>query len=482
MENQDNSNDVIPEKEIVAIPGINRESIIEKLFTVDRQIEEIIPELVKLTPLDYEKVRGDVATRYGVRLSTLDSEVKIKSTMSTSESPAQPETMDVFPEPVDGVELYQEIKHLIERHVYFSKSEYASVVAMWTLGTWFRDDLYFAPILAILSPAKRCGKTFLLDILKGLVRNPQMTSGTGVTPATIFRLNEILKPTFLIDEAEKLSGRETNKDVIGLLNSGYRNGAMVQRCVGNNHDVRHFDAFGWRVVAAIGDLWDTLMDRSIIIRMDRKPSSVKINRFDSRKIEDESLLIRQKIKRWVLDNKRRVTESENLVPRPDQLNDRSCDNWSPLFSVGMALSEEVLNEILSISLMLERISENPDLGELLLSDIQEVFEELNYPKWINTKDLIMHLIENETSPWGDFSGGQLTPHRLSKLLKPFCIGPIRARNGKENLRGYQLSDFKPVFMRYLPALESPVLKVEQLEHLEQAGKSRPRILTGINLE
>ena len=71
----------------------------------------------------------------------------------------------------------------------------------------------------------------------------------------------LLTPTFLVDEAEKLSGRHADRDLISMLNAGHRRGATVQRCFesGGDYAVREFDAFGFRALAAIRRLWDTVL-------------------------------------------------------------------------------------------------------------------------------------------------------------------------------------------------------------------------------
>ena len=57
-----------------------------------------------------------------------------------------------------------------------------------------------APILAITSPQKRCGKTTVIDLLKRLVHRPLAAS--NVTPAALFRVVDQHNPTLLVDEAD----------------------------------------------------------------------------------------------------------------------------------------------------------------------------------------------------------------------------------------------------------------------------------------
>ena len=69
--------------------------------------------------------------------------------------------------------------------------------------------------------------------------------------------------------------------------------------------------------------------------------------------------------------------------------------------------------------------------------------------------LAENLEEIETSPWADCRGGRgLSPNQLAKLLKPFRIGPRQARTDDGTVvRGYWLTDLRPVFARYPAPLE-----------------------------
>ena len=120
---------------------------------------------------------------------------------------------------------------------------------------------------------KRSGKTLVLDLLRWICRKAVLTSGARATTVVVFRLNEQCQPTFLFDEAEKLGPQSGNQKIIDLLNQGYRNGDKVYRCCeqkgGGGQDIEEFDASSYRAVAAIEILKDTLMDRSILISMQR---------------------------------------------------------------------------------------------------------------------------------------------------------------------------------------------------------------------
>ncbi len=57
--------------------------------------------------------------------------------------------------------------------------------------------------------------------------------------------------------------------------------------------------------------------------------------------------------------------------------------------------------------------------------------------------------------WGTWNrGNPLTPRQLSKRLKEFDISPSKFREYGEELRGYEVKDFKEAFTRYLSEVEA----------------------------
>ena len=365
------------------------------------------------------------------------------------------------PEPwegeVDGSSVVEEVAVLIESLIYLPPPA-VDAIAAWVLATHCVEHLYFAPILTVWSPTKGCGKSTLFDLLNWLVRRGFLTSGPGVTAATVFRLNDARHPTMLIDEAEKLGGRNANTELIGLLNNGYRRGGVVSRCVevGSDYEVQAFDAFGFRALNSIRPLWDTIMDRSIEVRIERKPRSIQLSRFNARLLEPQCRQLARKIHRWASDHGKEVGEAEAEAPRPSWLPDRPCDNWGPLFGVGAVIGSGWEDRILDAARILVVSNQEADRHEHLIHDVRRVFSDRSAPEAISSSDLVEALNQIDESPWGDERQGKgITTHSLAKRLHAFGVKPRQGRiSGTGKLRGYWANDMESVWERY-PELGQP---------------------------
>ena len=359
------------------------------------------------------------------------------------------------PEPwesvVEGSSLVEEVAALIRSLIYLPAAA-VDAIAVWVLATHCVEHLYFAPILTVWSPTKGCGKSTLFDLLAWLVRRGFLTSGPGVTAATVFRLNHAYRPTMLVDEAEKLGGRNANKELIGLLNNGYRRGGVVSRCVevGSDYEVQAFDAFGFRALNSIRPLWDTIMDRSIEVRIERKPRAIQLSRFNARVLEPQCRQLARKIHRWASDHGKEVGEAEAEAPRPSWLPDRPCDNWGPLFAVAAVVGSGWEDRVLDAARLLAVSNQEADRHEHLIHDVRRVFRDRSAPEAVSSADLVEALNRIDDSPWGDERQGKgMSTHSLAKRLGSFGVKPRQGRvSGAGKLRGYWAVDMASVWERY----------------------------------
>jgi len=413
-----------------------------------------------------DQVRRMVAREEAAKL--LSVQLKIKGPMAlldpvlkvqdkqTGKRVMDEQVLEPWPEVVNGAELLDEIRGWIGGYV-FAPEESINSIALWAVATWFVEFTYFAPLLTLLSPTIQSGKTLVIDLLEWICRETVRTSGVGITPAVIFRLNEKRQPTFLIDEAEKLSGRNADKEIIGLLNEGYRRGGKVQRCgdKSNNFDVEEFEAFGFRLLASTEKLWGSIIDRSIIVRISRKPRSQIMRRFVGRKVRAEGGVLAQKILRFTQDNSTEFEGVQITTPRPQWLADRACDNWSPLFTVAELAGGDWPKKAVNSAKLLCASAEDSDRAEKLIHDTYRIFKDEGWPEVIKSGDLADALNKIESSPWSEYGRGKgITPNKIAAMFRAFEIRPDQRRDSSKKVtRGYWQKDLEDTFNRYIPPSE-----------------------------
>ncbi len=143
--------------------------------------------------------------------------------------------------------------------------------------------------IGIESPEKRCGKTTLLSLLNELAN--RAVAASNISPPAFFRVIEDLAPTLLIDEVDTfLKGNDQLK---GILNAGYKKKtAFVLRAAPSQPSseetegetttqpavIKRYSCWCPKALAKIGAFPDTLADRCIIIRMQRKTSKEQCDR------------------------------------------------------------------------------------------------------------------------------------------------------------------------------------------------------------
>lgn len=360
-----------------------------------------------------------------------------------------------------------DVVHFIRRYVLLPSPYAELAVALWVFHTWTLPAFDVTPYLLIKSPEKRSGKTRLLEVLDLLT--PRAWRVIQPSEAVLFRKVSKEIPTLLLDEGDTIFNAKVNgtEPLRAILNAGFRRGAVVPRCVGEGakQQLINFDTFCPKAVASIGDLPDTVEDRSIIVRLDRATPTEQrtLTRLRFREGETEAVPIREALARWAESAIPKLREARPALPA--ELDGRAADAWEPLLAVADQAGDGAFVVAWEAALALSTGAARPDdsLRVRLLGDIRGVFDECGIDR-IPTTELIDRLCENESAPWGDWHGRRITAQALAKLLRPLGIAPERWREGDDLPRGYAREAFTDAFARYAAP------QSEQLEQpLRDAG-------------
>jgi len=417
--------------------------------------DALIAELARLAPLDYERRREAEAERLEVRVSILDKLVYAARSQCTPgkviDDIGFPQH-EAWPEPVIGMELLDEISAILHRFVVLPKHA-GTAISLWILFTHLIEAAEVAPILAIVSPEKRCGKTTLLAFLSRLAYRPLTAS--NVSASAVFRCIESWAPTLIIDEADTFLA--DNEELRGVINSGHtRATAYVLRCVGDDHEARRFSTWGAKAIALIGNLPDTLMDRAIAIELRRKLPSDTVVRF--RRDTDLGPLARRCM-RFAVDNADRIRGLRTHPPA--ELNDRAADNWEVLLTIAEVVGGEWPRRAREAAISLSGASPDGDSVKIeLLRDLRALLEgkgQFAGRSTVSSAELVEALLDDKASRWPEYNHGRpLNQRQLARLLRPFGIvpGTVRLRDNSTP-KGYRVAAFEDSFKRYLSPLEPP---------------------------
>ena len=441
-------------------------SEIEKALKAEG-IQRTVEHLASLSPFVYDQQRISMADKLGIRVTTLDAEVKkLREINNPDKSKDLIETLEPWPEAISGAEILDTIHKTITDYVVMP-DEAAVAASLWTVLTYCYDAFRILPVLEIKSPEKRCGKTRLLEVLSGLAYRALTSS--NVRPATVYRVIEKCNPCLLIDEADTFLPQ--NDELRGVLNSGHtRRTAFVTRCNSETNEPERFSTWCPKAIALIGKLPGTLDDRAIVVSLKRKLTTEQTQRL-SLDFDDQWLELRQKCLKWANDSMATLRLADPDLPAIN--NDRALDNWSPLIAIAdLAGGDEWPDRAREAMQTIEATKEDDSARILLLKDIQKVFKKRQCDRlW--TKNLIEGLIGIEGHPWGEWRKGKhITPMGIAKLLRPFGVKTIQIRQDDKNKKGYGLKQFQDVFARYISSTDPPNLDATTLQSADHAGYRR----------
>ena len=183
-------------------------------------------------------------------------------------------------------EALDAVASISRRFVHFARPEYTDAIALWAAHTHAPlERLEQSPILALTSVVKQSfAKPRVSDVLEFLVANAWRI--TRPSESVLFRKIDRDHPTVLLDEVDAIFGDKSGstEGVRSIFNSGNRKGTMVPRSVpaGRGFELAEFDVFCPKATAGIGGLPETILDRAIVIPMERRARSEAIEKLRGR--------------------------------------------------------------------------------------------------------------------------------------------------------------------------------------------------------
>jgi hypothetical protein len=355
--------------------------------------------------------------------------------------------VEPWSEPVNGAALLDDIVKVISRYMVMPPHA-AEAVALWVLHAWSFGAWHISPLLINVSPTPGCGKTTLLSILFFMVPRAELVSNTSAS--SIFRLiedNRQAPPSFLLDEGDSYFLPE-NQELRGIVNSGWMKlAANVLRTEGegSNRKARRFSTWAPKAIATIKRVADTLMDRGVVVKLQKKAPGRKVLRYGFRDSAELSEL-RSKAARWAADNAITLGSADPEIP--DKLSNRPADNWRQLLAIADQVGGRWPDKARKAADSLTGFDKTDDAGVILLRDIRKAFEEADNRDWLGAEELQERLVRLDETPWAEWRRGEkpITTRGIAKLLEHFEI----SSDVSHRPRRYWRKDFEPVWAAYLP--------------------------------
>jgi putative DNA primase/helicase len=349
---------------------------------------------------------------------------------------------------------------------------YLGAVAVWAVHTHLVHSelvtLLVTPRLLISAAAENSGKTTLLKCAKLLSARGLMF--VNMTPASLFRVFDAMRPTLFIDEADNAFARGANPELLALINTGHERGCFVPRVeeIDGERVVVPFAVWGAMAMAAIGRLpVATTQSRCIVVPLQRAGAGEVPERLRP-DTEEDFTPIRRKLVRWAQDL--------TALPPPRKLqgmDNRIGDNWEGLVQLADLAGGRW--PALIARAARQDAADSQGVGTLvpLLTDIQEVFGAQDR---LTTTELIEGLLglEEPSEEWDRANRGwKITAVWLGRKLRGVLPEDADSRTarrwkvGKKPVRGYLIEQFDEAFRRYLPATRDSTTPINSVSSQDE---------------
>jgi hypothetical protein len=350
--------------------------------------------------------------------------------------------------PVASV-LLEDVETFLARFVAYPSEAARVAHVLWIAHTWFMDEWDSTPRVAFLSPEPGSGKSRALEVTEPLV--PRPVHAVNATPAYLFRKvsDEDGRPTILYDEIDTVFGprAKDNEDVRGMLNAGHRKGAMAGRAAmrGKTVVTEELPAYCAVALAGLDDLPDTIMTRSVVIRMRRRAPHEHVEPWRMRTNGAEGHELGDRLREWAEDAREAITWPD----MPAGIEDRNADVWEALLAVADLAGGQWPKRAREAALALVAASSDRggSLGVVLLRDLRGIFANAER---LTTERILEQLRDLDESPWADLRGKPLDSRGLARRLAKYGVKPTQYRDEHGKQRGYLAADLADPWSRYLP--------------------------------
>lgn len=358
-----------------------------------------------------------------------------------------------------GALLLADIERWLRSFVAYPSE--ASVVAhtLWVAHAHLVDAFDNTPRLAFLSPEPGSGKSRALEVTEPLVPRPVITVNSSTS--YVFRKisDDAGLPTLLMDEVDAVfvsRTSESSEELRGLLNSGYRRGAVAGRAAVRGKEIvtEEWPSFCAVAMAGLNALPDTLMTRAVVVNMKRRRPEDRVQPYRRRVYETDARALYARLADWA--DSVRPTLLDAWPELPDGVEDRDADVWEPLLAVAEAAAGEWPERARDAAVtMIEEAHQKPaTLGIRLLTDLRTAFAD---EPVVATSELLDRLHAMDGAPWASIKGQPIDARFLANMLRKYEVPTNRTHRVQGVVvKGYRAADLADAWTRYVPTRSAEI--------------------------
>jgi hypothetical protein len=416
-----------------------------------QDVDAEVARLAQLSVLEYEQERRRVARKLGIRTGVLDQLVEVQRARQNAKRKVPPPN-PTQPAP-NGVDVLARTRDYLKKYVAYPNPHVRDAHTLWCAHTHLLEAFDSTPRIAFLSGFPGSGKTRALEVTGPLVC--RLVSTVNPSANYLYRkAGDVAGPSsVLFDEVDVFFGPKAreHEDIRGFINAGHRKGATYGRCrvVGNSVETEDSPCYAALGMAGLGWLPDTVLQRSVIIRMQKRLPSEKVAQFRVRTSIPEGKAIGEQLAAWA-----QSVFDDAVAARPEMpegVEDRAADVWEPLLVVADLAGGEwpKLAREAAVALVKVNLETPATLKLRLLQDLRQVF-------WENLRNQL------EDSPWKTINKGAngarepfSTVELRNRCVFDYGVEPTHLRpfpGDDTQRRGYPLPPLAEAWRRYLPPL------------------------------
>lgn len=442
--------------------------------------------------LDREKLEGRLAEliRGKVSKQTVTNEVREREREAERKAEAakqELEQAELMRRRLDLPRLIDHLENFFAERGHLPEGG-ALMLAYFTLNCYCFGVFDTTPYICLESATPRCGKSTLMRLLGAVCARSR--NAAAMNEAPLFRVIAEESPTMLIDEAEALEGNaDRAKSLRTILNEGYKKGAQVPRCFGEDNQVRWYGIYCPKAFAAIGGVTGPLLDRCIVLHMERLPAGKRLRSSRLRILQRDAGVLIPDLKAYAAQNGAGIQSLYDTEPDEGywpELFDREAELWGPLLTHARIVGKEAEQKLLDVVRLFvnsKAAIEAEDSHVARAIAVLEALEALPGEEF-SPADIIAPLEESEAwaSSFSKVKGTddkarrkQITA-KIGYFLRSFRLKSVRRRTGKV----YDRQAAIDVLRAHVPENQSQPCTHSQADHAPMEVIENTSIVDGVN--